>query len=148
MSSRELDPIDSPFSDWILYADESGDHSLEKIDGEFPVFVLAICVFRVDEYISNVVPAIQRLKFQFFGHDMVILHERDIRREKGEFSILFNQSVRAEFFDALNAIVDGASFRVATCIVDKRNQTSSASGADNPYELAMRVCLEKSLQES
>lgn len=147
MSSPYPKPINSPFSDWILYADESGDHSLERIDGDFPVFVLAICLFKVDEYVSNVVPAIQRLKFQFFGHDMVILHEREIRREQGEFSILFNRFVRAEFFDALNAILDGATFRVATCIVDKRNHHRSESGADNPYELAMRVCLEKALQE-
>jgi hypothetical protein len=28
-------------SDYIIYVDESGDHSLESIDSEFPTFVLS-----------------------------------------------------------------------------------------------------------
>ena len=33
------------FSDYVVYVDESGDHSLERIDPDYPVFVLALCVF-------------------------------------------------------------------------------------------------------
>ena len=29
------------FSDYVVYVDESGDHSLERIDLDYPVFVLA-----------------------------------------------------------------------------------------------------------
>ena len=52
------------FSEYIVYVDESGDHNLAKPDPEFPVFVLAFCIFRKDEYISQVVPALQRIKFK------------------------------------------------------------------------------------
>ncbi|MDR2189439.1 MAG: DUF3800 domain-containing protein [Azonexus sp.] len=41
------------WSDTIIYVDESGDHSLESIDPEYPVFVLAFCIFRKDEYINT-----------------------------------------------------------------------------------------------
>jgi len=34
------------FSDYIIYVDESGDHGLERIDPEFPIFVLAFCIIR------------------------------------------------------------------------------------------------------
>ena len=41
------------------------------------MFVLAFCIFRKQHYIDEVVPALQRLKVRHFGHDQVVLHERD-----------------------------------------------------------------------
>lgn len=82
------------FSDFIVYADESGDHSLLKIDRNYPVFVLAFCIFRKKDYMSKAVPAVQKIKFDFFGHDMVVFHERDIRKEKGQFKCLNNATIR------------------------------------------------------
>ena len=76
------------FSDYIIYADESGDHSLTKIDPVYPVFVLCLCVFRKRDYVRHTVPAVQRLKFKWFGHDTVVLHENDIRKQRGPFVIL------------------------------------------------------------
>ena len=38
------------FSDYVVYVDESGDHSLERIDPDYPVFVLALCVFHKRHY--------------------------------------------------------------------------------------------------
>ncbi len=75
-------------SDFIIYVDESGDHSLESIDPEYPVFVLSFCIFRKNDYVTRVTPAIRQLKFATFGHDMVVLHESDIRRKRGVFSQL------------------------------------------------------------
>ncbi|WP_244948789.1 DUF3800 domain-containing protein [Campylobacter hyointestinalis] len=34
------------FSNHIVYVDESGDHSLTNINKDFPVFVLAFCIFK------------------------------------------------------------------------------------------------------
>ncbi len=36
---------ESDFSKYIVYVDESGDHSLQSIDENYPIFVLAFCVF-------------------------------------------------------------------------------------------------------
>ena len=36
---------DTPFSKYIVYVDESGDHSLQSIDDNYPLFVLAFCNF-------------------------------------------------------------------------------------------------------
>ena len=49
------------YSDYIVYADESGDLSLE--DKEYPVFVLAFCVFSKREYLTDVVRHIKGFKF-------------------------------------------------------------------------------------
>ena len=68
--------MSKPFSDYIVYVDESGDHGLESIDHNYSVFVLAFCVFTKEAYVESVAPAIQRFKFRHFGHDMAILHEK------------------------------------------------------------------------
>lgn len=69
-------------SGYIVYVDESGDHSLTSIDADYPMFVLAFCIFPVDCYVDRVVPLVQRIKFDFFGHDMVVLHEKEIRKHE------------------------------------------------------------------
>ncbi|ALP53302.1 hypothetical protein Tel_09110 [Candidatus Tenderia electrophaga] len=77
---------ESNFSDYIVYVDESGDHSLTSIDPEYPVFVLAFCIFHKRHYAEAIVPALSRFKFKHFGHDMQVLHEHDIRRQKNQLS--------------------------------------------------------------
>ena len=34
------------FSNYIVFVDESGDHSLTSIDPQFPVFSLSFCIVR------------------------------------------------------------------------------------------------------
>jgi len=90
------------FSDHIIYIDESGDHGLQSIDPNYPVFVLAFCIFHKAEYAQQVSPAVQDFKFKYFGHDMVILHEYEIRKAREEFRILQNKSIRDPFMEDLN----------------------------------------------
>ena len=49
------------FSDYIVYVDESGDHSLESINPEYPLFVLSFCIFRKDAYACTMTPAVRKL---------------------------------------------------------------------------------------
>ena len=41
------------YSDYIVYVDESGDHNLEKVDSQYPVFVLSFCIFHKKHYSNN-----------------------------------------------------------------------------------------------
>jgi hypothetical protein len=89
------------FSDYLIFADESGDHGLSTIDPQFPVFALVFCMVAKNEYLNRIVPAIQKLKLDFWGHDQIILHEHDIRKEKGPFAILrTNREMRESFLSA------------------------------------------------
>jgi len=45
----------SKYSDFMVYVDESGDHSLQSIDKNYPVFVLAFCIFYKNHYRNNIV---------------------------------------------------------------------------------------------
>jgi hypothetical protein len=48
------------FSDHIIFVDESGDHSFKSIDPQYPIFALAFCIIRKDDYIHRLVPAESR----------------------------------------------------------------------------------------
>ena len=97
------------FSDFIAYADESGDHGLVSIDPEYPVFALTFCVMRKADYSGTIVPAVQSFKFGIWGHDAVILHEHEIRKSKGPFAILLtDRALRERFYDGLNGLIEAA----------------------------------------
>ena len=131
------------FGDYIVYVDESGDHGLRRINPEYPVFVLAFCILRKADYFQTIVPAIQALKFKYFGHDMVILHEADIRKSHGDFKILLNSQVRHAFLADLSELIRSAPFTlVASCIL--KEQFLHRRGVQgNPYHVAMEFGLER-----
>ncbi|WP_018867178.1 MULTISPECIES: DUF3800 domain-containing protein [unclassified Thioalkalivibrio] len=135
------------FGDYIVYVDESGDHSLSRVNPEYPVFVLAFCILRKEAYLNEVVPQIQALKFRYFGHDMVVLHEADIRKSRGPFNILLNEHTRKAFLEDLSEIIRSAPFTlVASCIL--KTPFVERRGVDgNPYHVAMEFGLERVYME-
>ena len=139
------------FSDFIIYVDESGDHGLVTIDREYPVFVLAFCVFNKTVYGEECVPHLQRLKFKHFGHDMVVFHEREIRKALGDFVFLVNPKSRKEFMDDVTGLVETAKFTVIASAINKLRLQEQYVYPKNPYDLALAFCLERLryfLQES
>lgn len=129
------------YSDYIVYVDESGDHSLESVAPDYPLFVLAFCVFHKRHYAQKVVPAIESFKFRHFGHDTVVLHENDIRKERGAFRFV-DRSHRIAFFDELTGIIDDSNFILISCLIDKRKLRERDQTDGNPYHLALGFRLE------
>lgn len=111
----------SNFGDYIVFVDESGDQSLNSINASYPVFVLSFCIFEKTHYYTHVVPEILRLKFDFFGSDIPILHEREIRKSEGDFNILMRDEIRDKFFDRLNQIMIESQYTIVSSLIDKRN---------------------------
>lgn len=130
------------FSDYVVYVDESGDHSLTSINPDYPVFVLSLCVFHKRHYAEVIVPAIEKLKFNYFGHDSVVLHEHDIRKQTGDFSSLTNLARRKAFTKDLSHIMEKGNFILIACVVDKTRVPVAMASVTDPYQIAMRVCLE------
>lgn len=130
------------FSDYVVYVDESGDHSLASVDQDYPVFVLALCIFHKRHYSEKIIPAVEKLKFNYFGHDSVVLHENEIRKQKGPFAFLAQRAVRDEFMAQLSSIMDASNFILIAGVVDKARLPKSAGAASNPYHIALGICLE------
>ena len=123
--------------------DESGDHGLESCDPSYPVFVLAFCVMEKRKYLDQIVPRIQEFKFKYFGHDMVVLHEHEIRKARGAFSFLTNSKIRLQFMADLNQIVIDVPFVVIAVAIQKEQLMSRYTKPSNPYHIAIQFGLER-----
>jgi hypothetical protein len=131
------------FSDYIVFVDESGDHGMTTIDPGYPIFVLACCLISKQDYMQKVVPAIQRIKFAMFGHDTVVLHERDIRKDLGPFSVLRSPDRKQAFLEALNDALAQAPMTIFSAVIDKRKLIDQSKHEENPYVMSLRFCLER-----
>jgi hypothetical protein len=128
-------------SEYIVFVDESGDHSLDSINERYPIFVLALCVFRKDNYIREISPALGMLKLAFFGHDMIVFHEYEIRKKTGSFHRL-GKGQREQLMNELNILMEQSNFTLIPVIIDKTSLKKSGVDAPNVYHLAMPYGLE------
>jgi len=131
------------FNDYIVYVDESGDHSLTSIDKDYPIFVLAFSIFQKNTYIKDIVPNFQKLKFKYFGHDIIILHENEIRRRKNDFKQLYNKEIFTSFIDDLSQTIRMSEFKIITCVIDKNALQPNLIKDSNPYHIALEFCLKE-----
>lgn len=131
------------FSDYIVFADESGSPTLEGPDPAFPVFVLNCVLVAKAAYTDRIVPRFQRLKFDLVGHDQLVLHERDIRRQQKAFAFLqADVVVRDRLLEEINQIVGEAEIDVVAAVIDKIRLARKYADPWSPYEVALYFCME------
>jgi hypothetical protein len=131
------------FSDYVVFADESGSPVLENPDPTFPVFVLNCILVEKRTYADSIVPSLQQLKFDFVGHDQLVLHERDIRRQQNGFAFLQVDPVRREeFFNRVDQAVANADVTLVAAIIDKVRLAKKYAHPWSPYDIALHLCME------
>lgn len=147
MATKSPLGVDPVFADYIVFADESGDHGLVNIDADFPMFALSFCMIEKSAYVGTVVPAFQQFKFDFWGHDGVVLHEHEIRKRKGPFTLLLtNPELRASFYDRLNGLIADTPMSIVASVIDKVKLKAKYLHPSNPYEIALLFCMEQLLR--
>lgn len=133
-------------SKFIGFLDECGDHSMEKIDRDFPLFVLALVVFERKVYAEQLIPKLGALKLKYWIHEGVNLHSREIRKQVGPFSFLHHPQKREQFITDINSLVETVPFTLFVTGIDKvKHQEKYGHQAKNPYELALEFTLERVL---
>lgn len=126
-----------------LFLDETGDHGLSFIDKNFPLFLLAGCLFENTELIKTE-KEINDLKKEFFGTTEIILHSRSIRKCEGPFQILFDLEVKKKFYEQLNKIISDAKFIIIGSGVNKEEHIKKyGKGAEDPYSLSLSFIIER-----
>jgi len=131
------------FSEHIVYVDESSDHGLNTIDPNYPIFVLVFCIFKKRDYVQSVVPLLQAFKLKHFGYDQVVLHETDIRRDRGSFSFLKSRQLKEDFLDELTGIIQETPFTLISSVIKKEAYRQGHHEPENPYHIALRFGLER-----
>ena len=142
VESNIVQQANDKFSNYVVYVDESGDHGMQTLDANYPVFVLAFCIFQKRYYCETVVPALEKFKFNHFGHDLVVLHEHEIRKEKGNFNFFLSREHKHDFLNELTGIIDQSKFILVSCVIDKTELKNKWGTVNNPYHLALGFCLE------
>ncbi len=130
------------FSDYVVFVDESGDHSLASINPDYPVFVLAFCIVPKAVYIEQLTPQVRRMKCSLFGHDMVILHEHDMRKRTGPFSQLSKEQ-RESLIDGMTDLIAVTPITLVAVVIDKLKHKAKYFKPDSPYDLGLQYGLER-----
>ena len=101
-----------------------------------------VCINK-DTYARVIVPRLQALKFKYFGHDQIIFHERDIRRQSGAFVALRGDSgLRAQFLADVTELIAGFEFDLAATVIDKMALQARYPNPRSPYELSLLLTME------
>lgn len=130
-------------SRFLAFFDECGDHSLDKIDRDFPLFVLALVVVERSIYQNQVLPEFNQLKLHYFNHEGINLHSRDIRLATGPFSLLLNPTIRPQFMADLSEIMERLTFTLFISAIRKQAHLEQrGANAANPYDLALEFTME------
>jgi hypothetical protein len=128
----------------LVFLDEAGDHSLDSVDQDFPVFVLVFVLCEETTYANALVPAFTTFKIKYFGHDGVVLHSRDIRKAIADFAFLRVPEKRERFYADLNSLMTAAEFQLIAIAIRKQSHKDRYGKAcRNPYELALEYGMER-----
>ncbi len=130
-------------AEFRMFLDESGDHSLNPIDVNFPVFCLTGCIFEKNYYHEVARGKIDEFKMLFWGRTDVILHSHEIRKRKGDFSILNDPHIRTGFYEKLNELISGLDFRILACVILKNDHKAKYGNPINPYYLSLNFLMER-----
>lgn len=122
----------------LIYIDESGDHGTDNRNGDYPLFVLVACSFESSVYTRHFLPSMIEFKLRHWGHELAVLHEREICRPQGEFSFLLNASKRVAFLEDLSRLVRFSHAHVHAVAWDKR---------DSSRRFSYGACLSHLLEE-
>ncbi len=132
----------------ILFLDESGDHSLSKIDPQYPVFVL--CGVIIDESYQNetATHALNHFKEHLFGRRDIILHTADFTRNQAGFEAMAAHDFRVRFFVELRTLITALNFKVLACVVRKQEHLKKYGlHAIDPYMLSLSILIERFIFE-
>ena len=133
-------------SRFIAFFDECGDHSLSKIDEDFPMFLLCTMVVEREAYAKKIIPALAEFKLRYFAHEGINLHSREIRKAEGPFGILQNETVRHKFLGELSTLMTTLPFTLFITAIQKVAYAERyGTEAKNPYNVALEYSFERIL---
>ena len=130
---------------YYLFLDESGDHGLNDLDPNFPVFILCgVLVYDADY--TKIRDSINIIKNKLWGNKEVIFHSRDIRKCNKEFQILFDIDVKSDFYNSLNDIISGGNYVVFASAINKQDYIHHYGKLGNDvYETALSFIIERAV---
>ena len=133
-----------PLRNKILFLDESGDHSLDVIDPQYPIFVLGGVILDKVYAEEQLESDLNKFKIKMFGRTDIILHTSDITRNRNGFERMKEHKFRLHFYEELNKLMLNLKYQVVACVIRKDNHAKQyGMGAIDPYMLALHILVER-----
>jgi len=131
----------------ILFIDESGDHSLTRIDPQYPVFVLCGVILEPEDH-DAAANRLNDFKRDLFGTTDIVLHTADFTRKSAGFERMAEHGFRLAFFRELELLIAGATFKIVACVIRKKEHLKRYGfNALDPYILALSILVERFIFE-
>lgn len=127
----------------IAFLDESGDHSMQHIDLQFPVFALAATIFEKNYYFQTTNPIMDGIKYKYWNHRNVIFHSVDIRKQRGVFNVLRDAETRNNFMNDVSAFVSSLDYKIIAAGIHKSDHSRTYVTPGNPYGLTLEFIMER-----
>jgi hypothetical protein len=128
---------------FIAYVDESGDPGMENFDPSFPIFVLCVALYTIEDYLTQDLAALSRLKFQHWWHDAVIFHSHKIRNKLPPFQALADPESAKSFMSNVGVFFENSKATIIAAAIDKPRHKKQYKDPDHPYNMALQFCLER-----
>ena len=134
-------------SKYYLFIDECGDHNLDKYDPSFPIFTLCgILVSRKNLNALN--KAFENLKTEIFGAADIVIHSVEIRKWRGAFLCLKDETLRIKFFEGIERILSQHdAYVIVSCTILKEQLSKFCirGEEDDVYGLSLSYLIERSI---
>lgn len=132
----------------ILFLDESGDHSLGKIDPQYPVFVLGGCIVDLSYHDQHMTKELNKFKNAVFKREDFILHTADIARRRGIFRMLTDKKKREHFYQEAKRLMASLDYLIIACAIKKEDHLRKYGlAAMDPYMLSLKILVERFVLE-
>jgi hypothetical protein len=132
-----------PRTDYIAFIDEAGDFELDVINPNFPVCAQCAVTSTVEEYLTQTLPNLLRVKYSFFGNECVVMHGHKIRKKAGPFQILKDDETFSELMDAISWCFQQMQGCMIIAAVDKLKHKAKYVWPDDPLFLSLQFLLER-----
>ncbi|MEK9627921.1 MAG: DUF3800 domain-containing protein [Nitrospinota bacterium] len=126
-----------------LFLDESGDHSLDKIDSQYPLFVLGGALITKTNY---QIAKLQwsRMKKDLFGSEEIIIHTADLTRNRNGFEEMKKIKFREKVYEVLNVTMQNLDYLAIGCVILKDEHLNRYGlAALDPYHLSLNILVER-----
>jgi hypothetical protein len=129
---------------YYLFLDESGDHGLNNLDPNFPVFVLCGALMsQADYFVFR--DGLNLIKNRYWGTKQVILHSRDIRKCEKEFKILFDLNIKKSFYEDLDHLLSKSNYTIIADGIQKEEYIKHYGRLSKVYGLCLSFIIERAI---
>jgi hypothetical protein len=133
----------APGPEHVAFIDETGDHGLEKIDPNFPIFAICAVTTTVLKYTTNAAANLKQIKYHYWGHECEVIHGYKIRKKSGPFQFLKDQKASTAFYESLCLAFEELDATIVSAAIHKPNHKKQYSAPDNPFFLSLQFVLER-----